>query len=307
MQNKKILYIEIIILVLFFCTISSIILTIGGYIGVFPGIILTSIWGIVYVGLFGWYSCIEDSSLHIKTLIAIHSIPLLVLIPFFDTITKYMIIATLALGIEVLLTTSRNIIASEKDHIKFRTKTIILPHTNGLVIWFMLIASILVYGNTIKTKPNGIVLDESFISSQTTALSPLLKEFAPGVNIQGSVGNYIEGEIKDQSFNSNSIDKGEIVKQQVTALSEKFGISLNPDTPIAEGFTLYVNKFLEPWMSGPIWGALVSFVIFLTLIPLVGWYQTGIRFAIYIIHKNAIKYKFINLHIKNIEKETIIL
>jgi hypothetical protein len=306
MQNKKILYIEIIILVLFFCTISSIILTIGGYIAGLLGIIITSIWGIVYVGFFGWYSCIEDSYLHIKTLIAIHSIPLLVLIPFFDNITKYMIIAVLVLGIEVLLTTSRNIITSEKDHITFRTKTIILPHTRGLVIWLMLLSSILVYGNTLKTNPNGIILDESFISSQTTALSPLLKEVAPGVNIQGSVGNYIESEAKDQLSNSSPIDKG-VVKQQVSELSQRFGIPLNPDTPIAEGFALYVNKFLEPWMSGPIWGALVSFVIFLTFIPLVGWYQTGIRFAIHIIHRNAIKYKFINLHIKNIEKETIIL
>jgi hypothetical protein len=307
MQNKKILYIEIIILVLFFCTISSIILTIGGYIAGLRGIILTSIWGIVYVGLLGWYSCIEDSSLHIKTLIALHSIPLLVLIPFFDIITKCMIIATLFLGIEVLLTTFRNIIASEKDHIKFRAKTIILPHTSGLVIWLMLLASILVYGNTIKTNPNGIILDESFISSQVTALNPLLKEVAPGVNIQGSVGNYIEGQIREQSLGVKVTNQDEIVKQQVTALSEKFGISLNPDTPIAEGFVSYVNKFLKPWMSGPIWGALVSFVVFLSLIPFVGWYQTGIRFAIHIIHRNAIKYKFINLHIKNIEKETIIL
>jgi hypothetical protein len=310
MNESKALYLEGIILLLFIWTISAVFAAIIGVISILWGIILASIFGVAYVGFLGWYASmkvenkhLKEHNSHIKRLIIGHSLILLIPILAFDLITKFIILATILIGAGIISSTFHKIEDSERDHIHFRIKTIIMPHTRPIIIWLMMITAVFIYGNTLNTNPNGIILEESFISAQVEAWSPLLKQAAPGINIEGSVGNYVEGQIKEQSLGAKVTNQDELVQQQVSGLSEKFGIPLSPDTPIAQAFVSYVNKFLEPWMSGPIWGAIVSFAVFLTFAPFVGFYQVGIRWAIAYIHKKALEWNILNLYLKNLNKE----
>lgn len=310
MNESKALYLEGIIFLLFIWTISAIFVAIIGVISIIWGIILASIFGIIYVAFIGWYASmkvenkhLKEQNSHIKRLIIGHSLILLIPILAFDLITTFIILATILIGAGIISTTFHNIEESERDHVHFRIKTIIMPHTRPIIIWLMLITAVFIYGNTLKTNPNGIVLDESFISTQVEAWSPLLKQVAPGLNIEGSVGDYVEGQINEQSLGGKVTNQDEIVKQQVDGLSKRFNIPLSPDTPIAQAFVSYVNKFLEPWMSGPIWGAIVSFAVFLTFAPFVGFYQVGIRWSISYIHKQALERNILNLYLKSLNKE----
>ncbi len=310
MNESKALYLEGIILLLFMWTISSVFAAVIGVISIIWGIVLASIFGITYVGFLGWYASmkvenkhLKEYNSHIKRLMIGHSLILLIPIFAFDLITKFIILASIFIGAGIISSAFHKIEESERDHIHFRVKTIIMPHTRPIIIWLMMITAIFIYGNTLKTNPNGIRLDESFISVQVEAWSPVLKQVAPELNIQGSVGNYVEGQVKDQSLGANVTNQDQEVKKQVSGLSEKFGIPLSPDTPIVKAFVSYVNKFLEPWMSGPIWGAIVSFAVYLILAPFVGFYQVGIRWAIMYIHKQALERNILNLYLKSLNKE----
>jgi hypothetical protein len=310
MNESKALYLEGIIILLFIWTISSVFAAVIGVISIIWGIALASIFGITYVSFLAWYASIKvenkhlkEYNSHIKRLIIGHSLVLLIPILAFDLITKFIILATILIGAGIISSAFHNIEESERDHIHFKVKTIIMPHTRPIIIWLMIITAVLIYGNTLKTNPNGIVLDESFIAGQVEAWSPLLKQVAPGLNIEGSVGNYVEGQIKEQSLGANVTNQDQEVKKQVSGLSEKFGILLSPDTPISQAFVSYANKFLEPWMSGPIWGAIVSFAVYLTLAPFVGFYQVGIRWAIMYIHRQSLERNILNLYLKSLNKE----
>lgn len=305
MQNKKAIYIEIIISLLFFCIISSSILTIGGYISTLIGILLIGFLGIIYISLLSWYVCIDKMPPQIIKFILIQLLPLPLTMLFFDTITAFIIGFIFVLGIQILFKTIKDINESARDHIKFRVKTIILPHTKGIIVWLMLLISVFVYGNTLKTNPNGIFLEESFLTKQIQAWMPLLNQIAPNFNPNISVGNYISEQLNSQNLDLKNINRDEIIQQQVDQLSKRFELNLTPNTPITQALVNYGNKFLTPWMSGPIWGAIVSLSLFFTLLPFVGTFQFGIRIIINIIHINSIKSKFINFSKQNIEKETL--
>jgi hypothetical protein len=305
MHNKKIIIIEFGIILLLWATVFIMLMTTLGHIAILNGIILAGLLGIMYISTLSWYICIDKMPLSIIKLILIQILPLALTCFLFDTITALIIGLVLVIGIQILFKTINDIKESSVDHIKFRIKTIILPHTKGIVVWLMLLSSVFIYGNTLKTNPRGIFLAESFLSNQIQAWMPLLNQVAPNFNPNISVGNYISEQIDSQNLNLNNINRDEIIKQQVDELGRKFELNLTSNTPITQALVNYGNKFLTPWMSGPIWGAIVSFSLFFTFLPFVGILQFSIRIMISIIHTNTIKSKFINFSKQNIEKETL--
>ena len=231
--------------------------------------------------------------------------PLILLSLFFDIITALIIVLVLILGIQNLSKAIRDINESMADHIKFRVKTIILPHTKNLIIWLMLLSSVFIYGNTLKTNPNGIYLDESFLSNQIQAWMPILNQISPNLNPNTSVGVYVSEQLKSQDLNLKNVNQDKIIQQQVEELSKRFDLALTPDTPITQALVNYGNKFITPWMSGPLWGAIVSLLVFFTLIPFVGIFQFLIKIMIHLIKNWSIKTNLVKFSIKSTEKEIL--
>jgi hypothetical protein len=305
MQNKKIIIIEIITATLLWTSVSTIALSILGHLSIWTGGVISSFLGIFYIATLSWYTCIDKMPPQINKFILIQILPLSLIGIFFDTITALIIGFTLVLGMQILFRAIKDIKYSANDHIKFRVKTIILPHTKGIIVWLMLLTSVFIYGNTLKTNPNGIFLEESFLSNQIQAWMPILEQIAPDFKLNTSVGNYISEQLDSQDLNLKNINRDQIIQQQIDELSKRFELNLTPDTPITKALVDYGNRFLTPWMSGPIWGAVVSLLVFLTFLPFVGIFQFGIKIIINIIHKISVKSKFINFTKQNIEKDTL--
>jgi len=309
MQNKKIIIIESITAILLWLTASTIALSVLGHISIWTGGLIAGILGILYIATLSWYTCIDQMPNSITKFILIQILPLALIGLFFDTITALIIGFTLILGIQILFKAIKDINESMADHIKFRVKTVILPHTKGIIVWLMLLTSVFIYGNTIRTNPNGIVLDEAFLNSQLESWLPVVNQIAPDFDPNISVGNYVsdqlESQLESQNLDSRLINKDVAIQQQINTLSDRFQISINRDTPIIQAFITYINKFITPWMSGPLWGIVVSLIVFLSFLPFIGIFQFGIRIITNIIHSNSIKSKFINFTKQNTEKETL--
>lgn len=305
MQNKKIIIIESITAILLWLTVSTIALSVLGHISIWTGGLIAGILGILYIATLSWYTCIEQMPHSITKFILIQILPLALIGIFFDPITALIIGFTLVLGIQTLFKAIKDINESMADHIKFRIKTVILPHTKGIIVWLILLTSVFIYGNTLKTNPNGIFLEESFLANQIQAWIPILEQISPDFNPNTSVGNYISGQLENQDLNLKNINKEQVIKQQVAELSKRFELNLTPDTPVTQALVEYGNRFLTPWMSGPLWGGIVSLLVFFTFLPFIGIFQFGIRIITNIIHSNSIQSKFINFTKKNTEKETL--
>lgn len=306
MQNKKIIIVESITIVLLWVTVSTIALSVLGHISIWIGGIISGFLGMLYIATLSWYTCIDKMPPQITKFILIQTLPLaLIGLIFFDTITALIIGFTLVLGIQILFKAIRDINDSANDHIKFRVKTIILPHTKGIIIWLMLLSSVFIYGNTLKTNPNGIFLEESFLGNQIQAWTPILKQVIPNFNPNASIGNYISEQLDSQDLNLKNINREKVIQQQIDELSKRFELNLTPDTPITKALVDYGNRFLTPWMSGPLWGAIVSLLVFFTFLPFVGIFQFGIKIIANIIYKINIKSKTTTLIKQNTEKDTL--
>lgn len=305
MQNKKTIIIEIITATLLWLSVSTIALSILGHLSIWIGGVISSFLGILYIATLSWSTCIDQMPPQINKFILIQILPLSLIGIFFDTITALIIGFTLVLGIQILFKAIKDIKYSANDHIKFRVKTIILPHTKGIIVWLMLLSSVFIYGNTLKTNPNGIFLEESFLSNQIQAWMPILEQIAPDFKLNTSVGNYISEQLDSQDLNLKNTNRDQIIQQQIDELSKRFELNLTPDMPINQALVDYGNRFLTPWMSGPLWGAVVSLLVFFTFLPFVGIFQFGIKIIINIIHKISVKSKFINFTKQNIEKDTL--
>lgn len=303
MQKSKAFYVEGIIITLFVLTLILIYITIRGWLSLVPGILISSIIGIMYSSFIGWYASlkVEDTNIksknkHVHRLVIGHAIPLLITIPFFDMITGFIVLSIIAIGAAVLSSTFRNIEESERDHIHYRIQTIIMPYMKPIILWIMLIAAGFIYGNTLRTNPNGVLIEASFIADQAQNIAPFISQVAPGVNITGSVGSYFTNQASTEQTN---------VGEQVEKLSQQLNIPLTPDTPITQAFTLYGNTFLQTWMNGPIWGIIVSFMVLLTFTPFISVYKVAIQASITYIHKQALQRNLLNLYLKNLNKERL--
>lgn len=305
MQNKKIIIVESITIVLLWVTVSTIALSVLGHISIWIGGIISGFLGMLYIATLSWYTCIDKMPPQITKFILIQILPLSLIGIFFDTITALIIGFTLVLGMQILFRAIKDIKYSANDHIKFRVKTIILPHTKGIIVWLMLLTSVFIYGNTLKTNPNGIFLEESFLSNQIQAWMPVLEQIAPDFKLNTSVGNYISEQLDSQDLNLKNINRDQIIQQQIDELSKRFELNLTPDTPITKALVDYGNRFLTPWMSGPLWGAVVSLLVFFTFLPFVGIFQFGIKIIANIIYKINIKSKTTTLIKQNTEKDTL--
>lgn len=306
MQNKKIIIVEIFTAALLWVTVLIIAISILGYIPIWIGGVFAGILGISYIATLSWYTCIDKMPPQITKFILIQILPLaLIGVAFFDTITALIIVFTLILGIQTLFKAIKDINESMADHIKFRVKTIILPHTKGIIVWLMLLTSVFIYGNTLRTNPDGIFLEESFLSNQIQAWTPILKQVIPNFNPNASIGNYISEQLDSQDLNLKNINREKVIQQQIDELSKRFELNLTPDTPITKALVDYGNRFLTPWMSGPLWGAVVSLLVFFTFLPFVGIFQFGIKIIANIIYKINIKSKTTTLIKQNTEKDTL--
>jgi hypothetical protein len=312
MYNKKIIIIESITAGLLWATVSIIAISILGYIPIWVGGLVAGILGVLYIATLSWYTCIDQMPPQITKFILIQILPLaLIGVAFFDTITALIIGFTLILGIQTLFKAIKDINESMADHIKFRVKTIILPHTKGIIVWLMLLTSVFIYGNTLRTNPNGIVLDEAFLNNQLESWLPVINQIAPDFDPNISVGNYVsdqlESQIESQNIDSRLINKDIAIQQQVNTLSDRFQISINRDTPIIQAFVTYINKFITPWMSGPLWGIVVSLIVFLSFLPFIGIFQIGIRTITNLIKYYSLKFNLVKLSIKSADKENLSL
>lgn len=303
MQKSKALYVEGIIITFFVLTMILIFSTVRGWLPLVLGIGVSSVMGIIYASFMGWYASlkVEDKNIksknkHVHRLIIGHTIPLLITIPFFDIITGFIIVSIIAIGAAVLSSTFHNIEDSERDHIHYRIQTIIMPYIKPSIVWIMLIAATFIYGNTLRTNPNGVLIQESFIEDQAELIAPFISQILPGVNINGSVGSYFSTQASTEPIN---------VGEQVDKLSQQLNIPLTPDTPITQALTIYGNTFLQPWMNGPIWGIIVSFMVLLTFTPFISLYKMAIQGCISYIHKQALQRNLLNLYLKNLNKERL--
>jgi len=235
MQNKKIIIIESITALSLWLTAITIALSVLGHISIWTGGLIAGILGISYIATLSWYTCIDQMPHSITKFILIQILPLALIGIFFDTITALIIGFTLVLGIQILFKAIKDINESMADHIKFRVKTVILPHTKGIIIWLMLLTSVFIYGNTLKTNPNGIFLEESFLTNQIQAWMPILEQISPDFNPNTSVGNYISGQLENQDLNLKNINKEQVIQQQVAELSKRFELNnLTTDTPVTQ-------------------------------------------------------------------------
>lgn len=305
MQNKKTIIVEIITAILLWLTVLMIAISILGYVPIWIGGVLAGILGILYIATLSWYTCIDKMPQQITKFILIQILPLALIGLFFDTITALIIVFTLILGIQTLFKAIKNINESMADHIKFRVKTVILPHTKGVLVWLMLLTSVFIYGNTLKTNPNGIFLEESFLSNQIQAWTTILKQVIPNFNPNASIGNYISEQLDSQELNIKNINRDQIIQQQIEELSKRFELNLTPETPITKALVEYGNRFLTPWMSGPLWGAVVSLLVFLSFLPFIGIFQIGIRIITNFIKYYSLKSNLVKLSIKSTDKETL--
>ncbi|MEY2986192.1 MAG: hypothetical protein RJB24_421 [Candidatus Parcubacteria bacterium] len=310
MQNKKIIIVESITAGLLWATVLIIAISILGYIPIWTGGVFAGILGISYIATLSWYTCIYKMPPQITKFILIQILPLaLIGVAFFDTITALIIVFTLILGIQTLFKAIKDINESMADHIKFRVKTIILPHTKGIIVWLMLLASVFIYGNTLRTNPNGIFLDEAFLNNQLESWIPVINQIAPDFDPNISVGNYVsdqlESQLQSQNIDSRLINKDVSIQQQINNLSDRFQISINRDTPIIQAFITYINKFITPWMSGPLWGIVVSLIVFLSFLPFIGIFQFGIRIITNLIKYYSFKSNLVKLSIKSADKENL--
>jgi hypothetical protein len=311
MQNKKTIIVEIITAILLWLTVLIIAISILGYVPIWTGGVGAGILGVSYIATLSWYTCIDQMPNSITKFILIQILPLALIGLFFDTITALIIVFTLILGIQTLFKAIKNINESMADHIKFRVKTVILPHTKGIIVWLMLLTSVFIYGNTLRTNPNGIVLDEAFLNSELESWLPVVKQIAPDFNPNISVGNYVsdqlESQLESQNIDSRLVNKDVAIQQQINTLSDRFQISINRDTPIIQAFITYVNRFISPWMSGPLWGIVVSLIVFLSFLPFIGIFQIGIRIITNFIKYYSLKSNLVKLSIKSADKETLSL
>jgi hypothetical protein len=311
MQNQKTLLIEVGVSALLWITIVTIVNSIIGSIPTISGGILAGFLGIIYISMLSLYVCIEDTPKHIVQFILLQILPLIFIGLWFDLMTALIIVFTLILGIQTLFKTIKDMNESASDHIRFRVKTIVLPHTKRIIIWLMLLTSVFIYGNTIRTNPNGILLEESFVGNQIQSWLPIVQEISPDFDPNISVGNYVseqlDSQLDSQNFDARQINKESLIQNQISTLSDRFQIPINRDTPIIQAFITYVNKFITPWMSGPLWGIIVSLIVFLTFLPFVGVFQIGIRLITNLIKYWSIKYNLIKLNVKTIDKESLSL
>lgn len=311
MQNKKSLIIESSISLLLWITAIIIANSVIGNIPVILGGSLAGFFGVLYISTLSYYGCIDRGSTHNIQFILLQILPLIAIGFLFDIMTALIIAFTLILGIKTLSRAIKDIDESASDHIKFRVKTIILPHTKGIIVWLMLLTSVFIYGNTIRTNPNGIVLDESFLNSQIQTWVPIIQDIVPDFDPNISVGNYVsdqlESQIKSQNIDSRDISRDTVVQNQINNLSDRFDISINKDTPVIQAFITYVNKFIAPWMSGPLWGIVVSLIVFFTFLPFIGIFQIGIRIMTNFIKYYSLKFNLVKLSIKSADKETLSL
>ncbi|MGA1048873.1 MAG: hypothetical protein ACO3UU_12765, partial [Minisyncoccia bacterium] len=72
-------------------------------------------------------------------------------------------------------------------------------------------------------------------------------------------------------------------------------------------FITYINKFITPWMSGPLWGIVVSLIVFLSFLPFIGILQFGIRIITNLIKYYSLKFNLVKLNLKSTKKETLSL
>ena len=305
MQNKKLLVIEFIISSLLWMTLIIIVNSVIGSLPTILGGVLAGFLGIIYISTLSWYIYIDGAPRNNIQFIFLQILPLVFIGLWFDIVTALIIVFTLILGIQTLLNLIRDINESASDHIRFRVKTAVLPHTKSIIIWLMLISSVFIYGNTLKTNPNGIYLDEYFLNNQIQAWIPILNQISPDLDPNTSVGLYISEQLKSQDLNLKNVNQDKIIQQQVEELSKRFDLALTPDTPITQALVNYGNKFITPWMSGPLWGAIVSLLVFLTLLPFVGIFQFLIKITIHLIKNFSIKTKLVKFSVKSTEKEIL--
>lgn len=309
MQNQKTLLIEVGISALLWITVVMILNSVLGSISTLVGGILAGFLGVIYISTLSLYVCIEDTPKHIVQFILLQILPLILIGVFFDIITTLIVIVTFIFGIQTLFKTIKNINESASDHIRFRVKTIVLPHTKSIIIWFMLLTSVFIYGNTLRTNPNGIFLEESFFNTQIQTWLPIVQEIIPDFDPNISVGNYVseqlDSQIESQNLDTRLINRESVIQNQISTLSDRFQIPINRDTPIIQAFITYINKFIYPWMSGPLWGIVVSLIVFLTFLPFMGVFQLGIRIITNLIKYWSVKTNLIKLNFKSTEKEIL--
>lgn len=309
MQNKKTLVIEVVISALLWITIVIILNSILGSIPTLPGGVLAGFLGIIYISTLSLYTSIEDTPKHIVQFILLQILPVILTGLFFDIITTLIVIVTFIFGIQTLSKVIKNINESASDHIRFRVKTIVLPHTKSIIIWLMLLTSVFIYGNTIRTNPDGILLEESFVGNQIQAWLPIIQELMPDFDPNISVGNYVseqlDSQIESQNLDTRLINRESVIQNQISTLSDRFQIPINRDTPIIQAFITYINKFISPWMSGPLWGIIVSLIVFLTFLPFVWVFQIGIRLITNLIKYWSVKTNLVRLSVKSVEKEML--
>ena len=309
MQHKKLIIIEFIISSLLWITVMIIVSSVLGNIPVILGVLIAPFCGIIYISTLSYYICINLVSKNHIPFILLQILPLILIGFFFDIMTSLIIAFTLILGIKTLLRAMTAINDSSRDHIKFRVNTIVLPHTKGIIVWLMLLTSVFIYGNTIRTNPNGIVLDESFLNSQIQTWAPVIQDIVPDFDPRMSVGNYVSDQLDIQTeldnLDSRGVNRDAVVQNQINNLSDRFDISINKDTPIIQAFINYINRFIAPWMSGPLWGIIVSLIVFFSFLPFIGVFQLGIRLIINLIKYFSIKYNLVKLNIETVNKETL--
>jgi hypothetical protein len=309
MKNQKILLIEVGISALLWITVVMILNSVLGSIPTLLGGILAGFLGIIYISTLSLYVCIEDTPKHIVQFILLQILPLIFIGLWFDLMTALIIVFTLILGIQTLFKTIKDMNESASDHIRFRVKTIVLPHTNRTIIWLMLLTSVFIYGNTIRTNPNGILLEESFVGNQIQAWLPIVQEIAPDFDPNISVGNYVseqlDSQIESQNLDTRLINRDTAIQNQISTLSNRFQIPINQDTPLIQAFITYINKFISPWMSGPLWGIVVSLIVFLTFLPFVWVFQLGIKLITNLIKYWSIKTNLVKLSVKSTKKERL--
>jgi len=311
MQHKKLLIIESSISLLLWITVMIIANSVIGNIPIILGGGIASFFGVLYISALSYYVCIDRGSNHNIPFILLQILPLILIGFLFDIMTALIIAFTLILGIKTLFRAINDINESASDHIKFRVKTIVLPHTKGIIVWLMLLTSVFIYGNTIRTNPNGIVLDESFLNSQIQTWAPVIQDIVPDFDPRMSVGNYVSDQldiqIELQNLDSRGISRDTVVQNQINNLSDRFDISINKDTPVIQAFINYINRFIAPWMSGPLWGIVVSLIVFLSFLPFIGILQFGIRIITNLIKYYSLKFNLVKLNLKSTKKETLSL
>ncbi|MEX0595364.1 MAG: hypothetical protein WD512_02610 [Candidatus Paceibacterota bacterium] len=311
MQNQKILVIEVVISILLWATIVTIANTIIGNLPTFWGGAIAGFLGTIYISMLSLYLCIENTLKHTVQFILLQIVPLVLIGLWFDLMTALIIAFTLILGIQTLFKTTRDINESASDHIRFRVKTVILPHTKKIIIWLMLLTSVFIYGNTIRTNPDGILLEESFVGNQVQAWLPIIQEiipdFDPNISVENYVSEQLDSQIESQNLDTRLINREGLIQNQISNLSDRFKIPINRDTPVIQAFITYINKFISPWMSGPLWGIIVSLGVFLTFLPFVGAFQIGIKLITNLIKYWSIKTNLVKFSVESTEKETLIL